>query len=255
MCIRDRTLVGSRDGKAAVNKTQDEYLAASFYSGASGFHKFEHDGAYYFSYNGADGKTLLRSEGYSSSASRDNGIKSVTNNAPNKARWKTSRTLAGKYFYSLKAGNHQEIGQSPHFSSEEEMQGYLAWMQGNVSTSGGSSASSGSSTASTGSTSSSESTASKSTASGKGEQQDGKAAEGQAGKLGIAGKTGLAAGAAATGAGALGGSEEGQKVSVKAAAPSEKMPEEKPIIKDPQVVSAKAAAPSTPIGEEDDYLP
>jgi len=44
-------------------------------------------------------------------------------------------------------------------------------------------------------------------------------------------------------------------VSRKAAAPSEKLPEEKPIMKDPQVVSAKAAAPSTPIDEEDDYLP
>ena len=78
-----QTLVGSRDGSAAVNKTQDEYLAASFYAGSTGFHKFEHDGAFYFSYNGADGKTLLRSEGYSSAISRDNGIKSVINNASN----------------------------------------------------------------------------------------------------------------------------------------------------------------------------
>ncbi len=255
--VAKQTLVSSRDGKASTNKTQDEYLAASFYAGAKGFHTFEHEGAFYFSYNGADGKTLLRSEGYSSAASRDNGIKSVTNNAPNKDRWKTGRTPAGKYFFSLKAGNHQEIGQSPHFSSEEEMQKHLVWMQGNVSSSGAvasskSGSSSSSSKSSADSSSSSSSSSSKSVASGDGGKQDSNQTE--SGKLGIAGKTGLAAGAAAAGAGAVSSGGE-QKVSRKAAAPSEKLPEEKPLIKDPQVVSAKAAAPSTPIDEEDDYLP
>ncbi len=122
-----------RDGSAAADKKTDDYLAPSDYDGAVGFHSFEQDGEYYFSYNDKNGKTLLRSEGYSSTAARDNGISSVTKNAPEDARWSTGRTPAGKYFYILKAGNHQEIGQSRHYDSEEAMLADFNWIKGSQS--------------------------------------------------------------------------------------------------------------------------
>ena len=110
---------------------QDEYLVCAAYAGADGFHKFSAEGEEYFAYN-QNGKTYLRSEGYSSSAGRDNGIKSVIKNAPNDDRWKMGKDDEGHY-YLLKAGNSQEIARSCPYASEAEMQKALDWVRGEES--------------------------------------------------------------------------------------------------------------------------
>ena len=101
----------------------DDYLACGDYAGAVGFHKFynEERKEYYFAYNGKNGKTLLRSEGYTSESGRDNGIQSVIKNAPLGERWKTEVALGKYHYYVLRAGNNQEIARSCYYNSDGEM--------------------------------------------------------------------------------------------------------------------------------------
>ena len=122
---------------AGSSRVVDDYLECEAYSGVSGFHKFKNDenGEFYFGYNGANGKTYLRSEGYTNEAGRDNGIESVIKNAPIEERWKTGED-DGKWYYSLRAGNNQEIARSCYYESEEAMNVDYNWIRGDRSTIG-----------------------------------------------------------------------------------------------------------------------
>ena len=121
---------------APAAKVVDEYLECSAYKGGAGFHKFKHDnGEYYFAYNDDNGKTYLRSEGYTSESGRDNGINSVIKNAPNDERWR-AKNEDGKYFFVLRAGNNQEIARSCPYDSEAAMMKDFAWVRGDRSTIG-----------------------------------------------------------------------------------------------------------------------
>lgn len=111
----------------------DDYLPCEAYTGATGFHTFfnEERKEHYFAYNDQNGKTFLRSEGYSSTAGRDNGIESVKKNSPIDARWGKGSALNGKYhYYFLKAGNNQEIARSCYHTSEAEMLADYEWVRG-----------------------------------------------------------------------------------------------------------------------------
>ncbi|MEM9886527.1 MAG: DUF1508 domain-containing protein [Bacteroidota bacterium] len=102
----------------------DDYLSCEAYEGAAGFYKFynEESKEYYFAYNDENGKTLLRSEGYTTEKARDNGIESVKKNAPLEERWSKATALKGRYhYYILKAGNHQEIARSCYYEEEALM--------------------------------------------------------------------------------------------------------------------------------------
>jgi uncharacterized protein YegP (UPF0339 family)/outer membrane protein OmpA-like peptidoglycan-associated protein len=100
----------------------DNYLPIAAYAGAEGFHTFmdEKSGEHYFAFNNSEGKTFLRSEGYKTAKSRDNGIQSVIKNGPNEKSWKTffENNL---HYYTLKAGNHQEIARSNYYDDEASM--------------------------------------------------------------------------------------------------------------------------------------
>ena len=119
--------------KTVSNKTtsQDEYLPCASYAGADGFHRFSTEGEEYFAFN-LNGRTFLRSEGYSSVSGRDNGINSVIKNAQNDDRWKTDSDDEGHYYF-LKAGNSQEIARSCPYPNEAEMQKALNWVRGEES--------------------------------------------------------------------------------------------------------------------------
>ena len=111
----------------------DEYLPVGEYKTTPGFASFTHsNGEHYFSYNNEDGKVLLRSEGYSSESSRDNGIKSVTKNAPLSERYVLGKDEEGHYF-ALKAGNHQEIARSVGYADKAACEADMAWVQGEKS--------------------------------------------------------------------------------------------------------------------------
>ncbi len=122
---------------APAAKVVDEYLDCAAYKGGAGFHKFKNDesGEYYFAYNDDNGKTYLRSEGYTSESGRDNGIESVIKNAPNDERWR-AKNEDGSYFFVLRAGNNQEIARSCPYTSEAAMMKDFAWVRGDRSTIG-----------------------------------------------------------------------------------------------------------------------
>jgi len=130
---------GGETAAAGAKANVDEYLACSAYSSdTDGFNKFKSDenGEFYFGYN-QGGKTYLRSEGYTTEAARDNGIASVTKNAPNEARWKTMKDEDdGMWYYALRAGNNQEIARSCGYESEAAMNASWSWISGDQSTIG-----------------------------------------------------------------------------------------------------------------------
>ena len=118
------------------NSGQDEYLSLSKYEGRptsdehKGFSSFEHEGEHYFAMLSKSGAVQMRSEGYSSSKSRDNGIASVKKNRGLKERWSVNEEQ-GKYVIALKAGNHQEIARSGAFKNKAEAEAALAAYLGN----------------------------------------------------------------------------------------------------------------------------
>ncbi len=110
----------------------DEYdFTQESKSGQPGFETFKSDidGMFYFHFNDSDGKAVLFSESYPTESARDNGVESVKKNAPLEERWKIVEE-GGKYFYSLKAGNHQEIARGFPFDTMDQLNASLAYLQG-----------------------------------------------------------------------------------------------------------------------------
>jgi outer membrane protein OmpA-like peptidoglycan-associated protein/uncharacterized protein YegP (UPF0339 family) len=106
----------------ANNKLDDDYLSCKEYeagsNGQNGIVKFSHEnGQHYFAWMSDEGKVLMRSEGYPTTAARDNGMASVEKNRDLNERYSTVEKM-GRYFVILKAGNHQEIARSCPYESE-----------------------------------------------------------------------------------------------------------------------------------------
>jgi uncharacterized protein len=64
-------------------------------------------------------EVILRSEQYTTKAAAHNGIESVQKNSPLDERFEKKEASNGKFFFNLKAGNHQIIGTSQMYASEE----------------------------------------------------------------------------------------------------------------------------------------
>ena len=116
---------------ASVAK-DDDYLACKEYNNTehheshfvhhthADFATFTHDsnGLHYFSWLDHNGDVLMRSEGYTQIASRDNGLQSVVHNRDLEERYSILEKL-GHFFVILKAGNHQEIARSCPYATRE----------------------------------------------------------------------------------------------------------------------------------------
>ena len=76
-------------------------------------------GQFNFSLKNDADKTLVKSEQYNTKAAAENGIESVKNNADNAARYDAKASDSGKFYFNLKAGNHQVIGSSQMYASEQ----------------------------------------------------------------------------------------------------------------------------------------
>ena len=107
----------------AEKRNEDSYQPLSFYedntsSTDDGFERFEGpDGEHYFVYRD-DGRIILLSEGYPTTAARDKGVASVTKNIPIESRYQFEKGgLNGRPGFALRAGNHKEIARSVPFSS------------------------------------------------------------------------------------------------------------------------------------------
>ena len=74
---------------------------------------------FFFNLLAGNGQIIMSSEMYESKASAQNGIASVRKNAPSDARYDRLVGKDGSPYFTLKAGNHQVIGQSQMYASEK----------------------------------------------------------------------------------------------------------------------------------------
>jgi uncharacterized protein YegP (UPF0339 family) len=77
------------------------------------------DGQYKFALKAGNGETILTSELYKAKASAENGIASVQQNSAMDERYEKKTSSNGKFYFSLKAGNSQIIGNSQMYASEQ----------------------------------------------------------------------------------------------------------------------------------------
>ena len=77
------------------------------------------DGQYRFVLKAGNGEVILTSELYKTKASAQNGIESVQKNSPEDNRYERLEAKNGKPYFNLKAANHQIIGTSQLYASEQ----------------------------------------------------------------------------------------------------------------------------------------
>ena len=77
------------------------------------------DGQYRFVLKAGNGEVILNSELYKTKASARNGIESVQKNSPEDGRYERLEAKNGKPYFNLKAANHQIIGTSQFYGSEQ----------------------------------------------------------------------------------------------------------------------------------------
>jgi len=75
-----------------------------------------------FRLKASNGQNILKSEGYTTKSSCENGIESVKTNAPNDARYERLTAKNGEPYFNLKASNGQVIGTSETYSSNSAME-------------------------------------------------------------------------------------------------------------------------------------
>lgn len=73
---------------------------------------------YFFTLHASNGQIVLSSEMYEAKPSALNGIESVKKNGGDSARYDKLNAKDGSFYFTLKAGNNQVIGQSQMYSSE-----------------------------------------------------------------------------------------------------------------------------------------
>lgn len=67
------------------------------------------DNQFRFVLKAGNGETILTSELYTSKASAEKGIASVRSNSPQEERYEKKTASNGKFYFNLKAANHQII--------------------------------------------------------------------------------------------------------------------------------------------------
>lgn len=81
------------------------------------------DGQFYFNLKAGNGETILTSEMYKAKAGAQNGIASVQTNSEEDARYSKLTAADGKFYFTLKAANHEIIGASQMYASEANRDG------------------------------------------------------------------------------------------------------------------------------------
>ncbi len=74
-------------------------------------------GQFSFVLKAGNGEVILRSETYESRAGADNGIASVQKNSSNGSAYTHSDASDGRFYFNLKAANHQVIGTSQMYKT------------------------------------------------------------------------------------------------------------------------------------------
>lgn len=76
-------------------------------------------GEFRFRLKSGNGEIVLSSEGYKDRAGALNGVESVKKNADDIGRFEMKVSAGGKHHFVLKAANHQVIGSSETYDSED----------------------------------------------------------------------------------------------------------------------------------------
>jgi len=92
------------------------------------------DGQFRFVLKAGNGETILTSELYTSKSAAENGIASVRTNSPLDERYEKKTASNGKCHFNLKAGNHQVIGSSQLYATEQSRDKGIASVKTNGST-------------------------------------------------------------------------------------------------------------------------
>ncbi|MGM2788784.1 YegP family protein, partial [Bacillus cereus group sp. Bce018] len=71
---------------------------------------------------------------YTSKSAAENGIASVRTNSPQDERYEKKTASNGKFHFNLKAGNHQVIGSSQLYATEQSRDKGIASVKTNGST-------------------------------------------------------------------------------------------------------------------------
>lgn len=91
-------------------------------------------GQYRFNLKAGNGETILTSEGYTSSSSRDNGISSVQINSQIDKQYEDRTSVSNQPYFVLKGGNGKIIGSSEMYSSNQSRDKGKASVKANGST-------------------------------------------------------------------------------------------------------------------------
>lgn len=90
------------------------------------------DGQFYFNLKATNGQVILTSEGYTTTAARQNGIDSVRKNAPEDKKYEKHTSSNGKFYFNLKATNGQVIGKSQMYETEASCDNGIASVKSNA---------------------------------------------------------------------------------------------------------------------------
>lgn len=101
------------------DETEAEETNQDLVSRSASFETFEGlDGQYYFHLMAGNGENVLRSEGYTTLASAKKGMASVLANGNDKRNFDVREAKSGEFYFTLKAGNGEVIGQSQLYESK-----------------------------------------------------------------------------------------------------------------------------------------
>lgn len=77
-------------------------------------------GEYRFRLKASNGQSIGASEGYKAKSGAENGIESVRKNSSDPSRYTVFEGNGGKWYFNLKAANHQVILSSQGYSSKSD---------------------------------------------------------------------------------------------------------------------------------------
>ncbi|MDQ8032127.1 hypothetical protein CEG14_12795 [Bordetella genomosp. 1] len=88
-------------------------------------------GQFHFTLKASNGEVILSSETYTTKASAQKGIDSVRENCFDATRYNRAQASNGRYFFTLRAGNGQVIGNSQMYTSEAARDGGIDSVRNN----------------------------------------------------------------------------------------------------------------------------
>jgi uncharacterized protein len=88
-------------------------------------------GQYSFVLKAGNAEVVLRSEQYESKGSAENGITSVQKNSASDSSYDRKEASDGRFYFNLKAANHQVIGTSQMYKTEASRDDGIASVKAN----------------------------------------------------------------------------------------------------------------------------